>query len=315
MQMKPDWLEGTIHTVHYQAALDSVKELLGEMQELPYGQHGYSHGAIVVGSGRVYWHPERSDMGVHISLPPTAMANVGKHPVELLIDLFNLGVEFTRIDLAGDDLKGILNLDTISEFTRSRRYVSRWHDWSYNDNSEGGRTYYYGSPTSESRLCIYDKAAERSAAGQLFVGHWIRVELRLKGKRAQKAAEYIVSHPDDWQPWAAGLIKGYLDFKIPSTDANKSRQESAPWWDEFLGFAVKERITFSVDVRTIEDIQEWLDRQLAPSLCALQTVVGAEKVSAMIASNAHRMKPKHHAMIDLARGYGVPKKPGNESEA
>jgi phage replication initiation protein len=216
--------------------------------------------------------------------------------------------------LVKNNLKGILDLDTISAFTRSRSYVSRWQEWSYNENSTGGRTFYYGSPTSETRLCIYDKAAERCAAGQLFVGPWIRVELRLKDKRAQKAAEYIVSHPDDWQPWAAGLIKGYLDFKNPTADQNGSRWPTAPWWDEFLEFAAKERITFSVDVRTIEDIKAWFDRQLAPSLCALQTVVGAEKVSTMIASQSHRMKSKHHAMIDLARSYGVPKKSADESE-
>ena len=181
--------------------------------------------------------------------------------------------------------------------------MSRWNDWDFYKNKKGGRTFYYGSAQSNARLCIYDKAAERRAAGENFVGHWIRVELRLKEERAHKVAEHIVNHPDTWQMWAAGLIKGYLDFKISSGDSNKSRWVTASWWDEFLGFVGKERITFSRVIRTIEDTQEWFERQLAPSLCAMQTVLGADKVSQMIASNAPRMKAKHSAMIDLALAY------------
>lgn len=284
--------------------LENLCNRVGDMQILPRGMMGYNHAAIVAGSGRVCWDDLRGDMGVHLSLPATALANLGVSPVSLLIDLYqNFGMKFTRIDLAGDDLKGVLSLDEIGKLTRAKNYVSRWDDWSFNENSKGGCTYYYGAVQSKVRLCIYDKAAERCAAGEDFKGPWVRAELRMKQERADKAARYIFDHIDAWQEWAAGLIKGYIDFKIPSADSNKSRWVTAPWWDEFLGGVSKERLTFSRGVRTIEESVAWFDHQLQPTLCAMQIVLGRDKVSDMIAGGARRMKAKHLAMIDLELAY------------
>jgi len=309
--VKPDWIEGTIKKKHLGGVLEYLHELLGDFQELPRGNYGYNHAAIVAGAGRVFWHDERNDMGVHVSLPATAIVNLGYNPVLLLADLYEQGMmEFTRVDLAGDDLKGTLNFDVIEKSVRSVHFVSRWNKVRCFEDIENGeslgRTYYFGSPSSDAQIRIYDKAAQCRAAGENFVGHWIRVELQLRDERAHKAAEYIVKHPDTWQTWAAGLIKGYLDFKIASSDSNKSRWVTTAWWDDFLEFASKERITFSRGIRTIENVKEWFDRQLAPSLCAMQTVLGADAVSEMIERSAPRMKAKHRAMIDLARLYQKP---------
>jgi phage replication initiation protein len=306
--VKPDWIEGTILKKNLADVLGYLHELLGDFQELPRGMMGYNHAAIVAGSGRVCWDDKRDDMGIHVSLPATAITNLGYNPVSLLIDLCeNLGMRLSRLDLAADDLKGTLNFDAIENSVRCVHFVSRWTKVRRFEEIENGqslgRTYYFGSPSSDTQIRIYDKAAERRAAGENFVGHWIRVEMQLRDERAHKAAEHIVKHPDTWQVWAAGLIKGYLDFKTVSSDSNKSRWLTATWWDDFLGRVSKERITFSRDIPTIERVQEWFDRQLAPSLCAMQTVLGADTVSKMIASNSSRMKAKHRAMIDLARKY------------
>ncbi len=306
--MKVDWLEGTILDGHFKVVLDDLHDLLGDFQGLPRGMLGYNHAAIVAGSGRVCWNDTRDDMGVHVSLPATALGNLGVCPVSLLATFFErFGMKFTRIDLAGDDLKGVLNLDTIDKSVRDVHFVSRWRKVKrvedFENGKSQGRTFYFGSQSSDTQIRIYDKAAERRAAGENFVGHWVRVEIQSRGDRAHAVADYIFKHPDSWQTWAAGYIKGYLDFKILSGDSHKSRWITAAWWDEFLGFVSKERLTFSVGVRTIEDVKEWFDRQLAPSLCALQIVEGADKVSEMIASSSHRMKPKHIAMVDLALKY------------
>lgn len=306
--MKVDWVEGTILDRHFKIVLDDLGELLGDFQELPRGMMGYNHAAIVLGSGRVCWNDTRDDMGVHVSLPATALANLGMCPVSLLFVLSEkFGMKFTRIDLAGDDLKGVLNLDTIDKSVRDVHFVSRWRKVKRVEDFENGEgqgcTFYFGSPSSDTQIRIYDKAAERRAAGERFVGHWIRVEIQSRGERAHAVAEYILKHPKTWQTWAAGYIKGYLDFKILSGDSHKSRWATAVWWDEFLGFASKERLTFSVGVRTIEDVARWCDRQLAPSLCALRAVVGEDKFSDLVSRGASRLKPKHLAMIDLALAY------------
>ncbi len=306
--MKVDWLEGTILDGRFKVVLDDLHDLLGDFQELPRGMLGYNHAAIVVGSGRVCWDDMRDDMGVHVSLPSTALGNLGVCPVSLLaIFLERFRMKFTRIDLAADDLKGILNLDTIDKSVRDMYFVSRWRKVKRVEDFENGKsqglTFYFGSQSSDTQIRIYDKAAERRAAGENFVGHWVRVEIQSRDDRAHAVAEYIFKHPDSWQTWAAGYIKSYLDFKIPSGDSHKYRWVTAGWWDEFLGFVSKERLTFSVGVRTIEDVQEWCDRQLVPSLFALRTVLGEVKFSNLISGGASRLKPKHLAMIDLALSY------------
>lgn len=305
--MKVDWLEGTVKGKRTADILEYLRQWLGEFQELPHGNYGYARSAIAVGSGRVYWHDQRVDMGVHVSLPSTAISNLGLNPVSLLCEFLGYGVDFTRIDLACDDTKGILNLDEIERAVRCTDYVSRWHKVKriedIVDGKSSGRTYYFGSSSSDATIRIYDKAAERRAAGENFVGDWIRVEIEAHNKRAHKIAEHIATHQGDWQAWAAGLIKGYLDFKIPSADSNKSRWLTASWWDELLGFTSKERLTFSVGVRTIEDIESWFDRQLAPSLCALQVVKSKDGLSEMISKASYRLKEQHIAMINLALSY------------
>ncbi|CAG0964697.1 hypothetical protein ANRL3_01111 [Anaerolineae bacterium] len=246
-------------------------------------------------------------MGIHVSLPPTVFSNLGINPASLLIDLYQYGLECTRIDLAADDLKGILNLDVIETSLRAHHYVSRWDKWDKHESFDKvgslGVTYYLGSRSSAVKIRIYDKAAERRAAGEDFKGLWIRVEIELHKKRAHATGEHIVAHPNNWSVWAAGIIKGYVDFKLASADSNKSRWLTTGWWDEFLGFAAKERITFSVGIRTVEDLQRWYDRQLAQSMKVLQKYYGKEKFAKMIASPAVQLKEKHRAMLELAESY------------
>jgi hypothetical protein len=89
-----------------------------------------------------------------------------------------------------------------------------------------------------------------------------------------------------------------LDFKIPGTDPNKSRWETASWWLTFLNFASKQRIFISRRVRTIDDVAVWVDQQVGPSLLVLQTVYGAHALSDIANNAATRLKSKHLALIE-----------------
>lgn len=71
--MKIDWLEGTIIGKLVDRVLSDLQKILNGWQELPRGGYGYEFAAIVCGSGRVYWSRARPEMGVHISMPSSAI--------------------------------------------------------------------------------------------------------------------------------------------------------------------------------------------------------------------------------------------------
>jgi len=300
-----DWIEGTILNRNTKSVLDDLRALFRcDWIALPKGMYGYASAALVYESGRVLWGGS-DDMGVHVSLPSSAISLSGFDPISLLVDLRKLGMRFTRVDLAADDFEGILNLDSIEHCTKNGLFASRWRKWLYNEDSGGGRTWYYGDSQSDARMRIYDKAAERRGAGEDYQGHWVRVELRLKDERADAAVSYIIQHLDGWHGWACGVIRGYIDFKDDSSsDSNATRRKTALWWDRFLQSASRQRITVPIEVRTIDDVARWFEHQLAPSVCVLRTVFGEDKFTDMVTAGSSRWRSKHLSMIDRALAYG-----------
>lgn len=65
-----------------------------------------------------------------------------------------------------------------------------------------GYSQYAGKMASEVHVCIYDKSAEQKEAG-----FHVRVEIRFKGKKADKAA-HLYLQLNDCRP----IIRGFLDF-------------------------------------------------------------------------------------------------------
>lgn len=298
--MTIDWIEGTVLGKSFDHVLSELQKILNGWRELEHGGYGYEFSALVCGSGRVYWSRARREMGVHISLPSSAIDVSGYNGESLLLLLCGLGARFTRIDIALDDMAGMLDLDVIANAVDESQYVSRFKKWTFIKNSEGGRTYSFGSRSSDSFVRIYDKAAEQKA-----IGHWIRVELELKRDRANSAADFILKNPDTWRERACGWLLGMIDFKTPCNDANKSRWQSAAWWLKFLRFVQKARLIIYRAERTVEDLREWIEAQVTPSLFVLLDVLGWECVLRMIGEASGRLKPKHLAMIDSASAYSV----------
>jgi hypothetical protein len=127
-------------------------------------------------------------------------------------------------------------------------------------NSE---TIYFGSRQSESFLRIYNKQAEQVDKGEEDPGHWIRVELELKGDRSHLVA---LRYLEDGVTAIIGLIRNQIDFKQISSDINPSRWPTAPWWGAFLDWADKTKLCAPREKPTIDRTKKWLFNQVAPSL-------------------------------------------------
>lgn len=296
--MEIDWIEGTIVDKPVRVALPLVKGVLAavDWQELDRGGYGYECSAIVADSGRVYWSLHNPRMGVHLSLPSSAISSLTGDAAGLLLELVGLGVKVTRIDFAFDDKSGLLDLAQVAGSVRAGNYVSRSRKWTFLENDEGGQTWAFGRRSSDSFIRTYDKAAEQHVDG-----HWVRVELELKGERAEAAVRVLLKCAvESWPERVASWLRGLLDFKQPGTDENKSRWGTVDWWESFLEYAKKSRLTVSKRARTVEELRAWVDEQVAPSLSVLSLVLGEDEILRIVDRGSERLKPKHLAMISSA---------------
>lgn len=303
--MQIDWLACTFRCIHKGIAsviLAELREYFQEWAENDHGGMGYDASATVWESGYVLWSTTRAQMGVHVRLPPSALAASGRDPEQVLCDLYALGARFTRVDLAADDQQGLLDLKEIGRKSDHKcEIVCQAHVGNHNHGSFGktvdGHTEYYGSRQSETYVRIYDKAAEQRAKGKAAPDHWVRVEFEYKGARAHAVATYIATHRDDWREAAKGWFLSYLDFKEPSQDVNKSRWVSCRWWLAFLEYASKVRLVLEKVVKTVEDVKRWIRHQVAPSLFVLASTIGRDEIFEIIGEGSARLSQQQLGMI------------------
>lgn len=168
-----------------------------------YPLHGYNSGQKFSDGRMEFIHTARPDMGLHLQWDGASLDGLDMSVMSLVEFLYQSGARFTRIDLANDCQNFGLKAEDATNEIREKRFKCRckktpaWFDPSF-----GGWTQYLGTNASEIHLRIYDKAAELGITGD-----YTRVELVVRGKRAQKAAQAIVSGVD-----FRSLVAGYADF-------------------------------------------------------------------------------------------------------
>lgn len=283
------------------------------------GWRGYDHSAdLAVGSGIVGWRPDRPDMGCHVSLGAEALALLAGNAdvwadVSSMVGVVHeeLGGHSTRVDIAFDDKVGLVDLETVGDAVRAGDYTSRYRPpRELVDHDKGGRTFYFGSPSSDSQLVIYDKLRERKANDRADevegLDHWVRVELRLRRERANAAARELRERGRSAWSYFAGVLKGMLDFKVRGESDRKTRWETAPWWHAFLGFAAKATLTVEGKVRTLADVQSWFVNQVAPTLALLEQGMGFDEFWSFAFRTAEdgraRMGPRHELVLQSVGG-------------
>jgi len=320
-----DWLSVTLPATSWTSGDPrEILELLDlpkdDFEERDRGFYAYSHSAkICGGAGMVAWGGKRQNGTLHVSFPGSALAffrDVLERKVTGLLDLLlNLGAKVTRLDLAFDDrpsvsdacpvlfyekLMGCLCVGAVQSRMRNYRVVQdKVKIGEVFDAASQGWTIYIGSRCSNSFVRVYNKAAEQAVEG-----HWVRVELVVKGKKAPVFARA-------WQAqgfasgYAVGLLLGLLDFKEQLADSNKSRWPTAAFWVDFLGTFEKVTVAVTAKMRSAEQTRQWVFRQVAPALAVLDLVWGDNIWLNLVEDGASRFQPIHYAMV-LAAGGGVP---------
>lgn len=262
-------------------------------------RYGYSHrcsfsGITILSGGH------NDDMGICLEMSGQGCRAFETYSslswIELLRILKDPYNEFniTHIDLAFDDHTGILDMGELLDDTDAHRYRSRSRWWKVEYGS-CGTTIYHGSPQSNIRVRIYDKAAER---GLLDGTHWIRVELVLRDTNASGAVDAILEH-EMLGPVFSGILSNYLVYCDPSSDSNRSRWDPTEYWQQLLQGASAIHIAADPGLEyNIFRLQSYLRDQCGGAIYTWSQLYGLDSLEELIKSRTSPLNPKHKMLLN-----------------
>lgn len=320
-----DWLEFTVLDMTLDATILNIMELTPEdFTPLNKGRFGYKN-QMKWSEGNVFLmfnakEQEAAEelqsvdrMGIHVMITGSGCRQYEAHHQlkRLLLYLTALDekVNFTRIDLAIDDFaEKIINFSRIHQAALDRLFTSRWNKWdelNSRKSSDGefiGRTMYFGSQASDIFCRIYDKALERKANGDKDVKYpdrWTRLEIIYRKERARQLIYHLVDNRMAVGNAIRGTLNQYIRFLVPVHDSNKARWPTAEWWQLLLAGVGKLTLTVQKEEKTIDDMTEWVDRQIAPTIAAILTAKEGdmEWLHEIIVKGAQRLSQRHRDAI------------------
>lgn len=241
---------------------------LSEVTEPARARDGYNE-AVRTEDGIVWMiNRQRPDMGTSAYLDGECCRSLRDRGQFRTIaeHLANIeGSKCQRIDLAVDVADaGVLDLAwTAAEegrlVTRASRESMSWY------KKGNGRTLGVGSRASESYLRIYDKAAEQKLPGE-----WTRVEIEVKGKRAQPTFRAWLDGVS-----SASIIADFVRFtdEVPDSRATQ-RYPASAWWAAVINTPVKVCVHRQKLEKDLVKRMLWVERCVLPSVIEYSENIG-----------------------------------------
>lgn len=296
-QISIHWMQFTItEETSVNETVEEIGYYLGsKFEDLGHGALGYENMVIGVGGSRILTSAKRPEH--HVILPGEWCQAVGsiKCSVVLAWVLENKG-KFTRVDLAGDDYDKSVSVKDVAASCEKGELVSHCHAVSriYGLRGKPQDGIYIGSANSRRRLRIYDK--EKESEGEIDAIRW---ELQLRDEAANQAALMVLSK--SYQEAYTSILVGIADFREMSKK-NTKRCSRLPWFRNLVGEAQKASLALPQSVKTIEKMELWLRRQVAPSLAAVTLASGGDLgvVEELIRDGQKRFNPAHRMAIEEA---------------
>ena len=205
----------------------------------------------------------------------------------------------TRIDLAIDDKLGdTILLDKIIEDVNKANTVSKWKNSleltqrSLLDGQVNGQTLNLGSRSSEVFLRIYNKSMEREEEG-----NWVRMEIEIKGKKAQELQKMINSQ--NVGQITKKLIHNYIRIVEPGKDSNKSRWKIKDYWKNIINTTEKLTLTTRPEEPTLENMKKWVQNQVSATIATIVMAEGGcmDFLYDQISIGSGKLKTKHNDII------------------
>ena len=213
----------------------------------------------------------------------------------------NRSVNITRIDIAVDDKSGSISIGRMLDYIRKRQVNTRLRKVDEHKSYDLGNPveddaigFYLGSPKSEFRYRIYDKAKQQDD----YDSHWVRIELVSKSDYAIGAAEKLVKFGEERiGQTVAGMIRETLLF-IENDNERVERCSVAEWWDDFLEMVTAIKfLNREKPVQSADKIYFWLEEQISRSLAMAHEIWGDDFVFGIIDKGKREMKPNQRAIV------------------
>src|SRR5690625_64285 len=321
-----DWIEFTVHNYTLSDTIIHLLELKEDsFTKIPGGKNGYTNQKIW-DEGNIFIlyndEPENDRMGIHIIMSGTGCRfyEQKKNLREMLTNVMALQehYKFTRIDIAIDDRSGeIINFKKIRKAEDEETISSLWYKTTYlrekriADGVVLGRTLYFGSKKSKIFMRVYDKHLEQQKRLQHnkredptpLKEHvdWTRLEIVFREERAQLLSRYLLE-TDVIGRLLRGTLKNYIRFlqkPRKSKDMRKRKWKTIPWYERLLGDIEKLKLTVKPADKSIEDMKEWINKQISPTIAAIMAANEGETdwLYDLIINGSTRLKTKHKQAI------------------
>lgn len=297
-----DWLQFTIHGMNEEQVILKVLQMNpSDFIPMPKGRYGYKR---QLASGHIsVLYDGTEDMGVHVALSGQGCREYESvHSILTLLDKVMLyDGKCSRIDIAMDDKGGnLIPFNKIIESVRKGHVSSRWKTSTefikrkLEDGSIIGHTINIGSGKSKIYMRIYNKALEQEKETP-----WTRIEMEIKDERAE-VLQNILLFENEIGHIFARILNNYIRFLQPTNDSNKSRWPTAPWWLNLLKEVDRVSLTRKPGDRTIEDVREWIKKQVGPSLALLVLADGGavDEIYKIIHQGKNRLREKHMRILN-----------------
>lgn len=308
-----DWVEATFIFVSPAQLISNIL-LLDPSTFFPgKGANGYRQ-CLCNGSITIYFDG-REDMGVHLDMKGRGCReyeNYNKRSWKQLFEvMLSYQASFSRIDIAVDDFKGFFTVKGMVRKIKKQELVSKFkrarnvEDIEINTGNVRGVTIYFGSNKSDIQVRMYDKLSERMDKNYNVptdITFWNRTEIQTRNKRAQALAVTLTNEEDGEitiGKTVCGILRHYLRFTVKGNDSNRRRWKTAPFWDKFLNGVDELPLTTIIETPTIEDKEEWLRKQAAPSLAVVYEAYDGnmDQIEKFIKEGIQRLKTKDYDMI------------------
>lgn len=209
-------------------------------------------------------------------------------------------MNISRIDIAYDDFKGLLDMKTICRYTEDKNYVSPF-SWYNVENGTPGSSVYFGAPSSDLRIRFYDKAREQKIIEPI---HWVRCEIQLRRELAFNFVRDLVKlGTDHIGKLFIGVLNNYLRFLEPSEDTNKQRRNTASWWLDFVGDLEKIRLYEKPGTEYNEDLlYNYVIRQAGNSIHTYIECFGIKKFVEDLKHRDTTLNPNQRKLIEKYKG-------------
>ena len=203
---------------------------------------------------------------------------------DFFMDALVEGGVFKRLDLAINDMVGMLDIPELTRKCRNEECISVFRSFKSYRSGElvqsreenkisMGNTLYIGSLKSEVYFCIYEKDYEQYVKYDIPVDETPiknRFEIRLKNERAYHAVRDLLTYYDA-ERTAFSIINRYIRFVDRDESKRRSEWKINDRWAWFIGSdRGRLKLTTKPEPYSFQRTLNWLSRQVAPTLKVAQ---------------------------------------------